>query len=89
MRITTFPSDDQEFGELVQRAVEALETPSPAALEDAIGRIYPLVSVQPRHPLAEFSESHRDETWYVFRDGVLVNDAEAGSPDGVLGLESA
>jgi hypothetical protein len=89
MRITTFPSDDQEFGELVQRAVEALETRSPAALEEAIGRTYPSVSVQPRHPLAEFSESHRDETWYVFRDGVLVTDAEPEPSEGVLGLESA
>jgi hypothetical protein len=89
MRVATFPSDDEEFGELVQETFESLETRSPAALEEAIGRIYPLVSVQPRHPLAEFSEAHRDETWYVFRDGLVVSDAEAGPTEGLLGLESA
>lgn len=89
MRIASFPSDDEEFGEFVRRALEDLEMPSPAALEEAVGRIYPLVSVQPRHPLAEFSETHRDETWYVFRDGVLVSDAEQGPSEGLLGLESA
>jgi hypothetical protein len=89
MRVVAFPSDDEEFGALVQRTFEELEAASPAALEDAIGRIYPSVSVQPRHPLAEFSESHREETWYVFRDGVLVAEQDPGPSEGFLGLESA
>jgi hypothetical protein len=89
MRVVSFPTDDKEFGALVLRTFEALETRSPAALEEAIGRTYPLASVQPRHPLAEFSESHTDETWYVFRDGLLVTDQEASRSEGNLGLESA
>ena len=88
MRVVAFPSDDQEFGTLVQRTFDALEARSPAALEVAIGRLYPLVSVQPRHPLAEFSEAHTDETWYVFRDGVLVTEQEPGQSEGRLGLET-
>jgi hypothetical protein len=89
MRVVAFPSDDEEFKALVQRTFEQLQAESPAALEEAIGKIYPSVSVQPRHPLAEFSESHRDETWYVFRDGVLVTDQDPVQGEGVLGLESA
>lgn len=89
MRVVTFPSGDEEFRALVQRTFEQLQAGSPAALEEAIGTIYPSVSVQPRHPLAEFSESHRDETWYVFRDGVLVTEQDPAPSDGVLGLESA
>jgi hypothetical protein len=88
MRVVAFPSDDQEFAALVQRTFDALEARSPAALEEAIGRLYPLVSVQPRHPLAEFSEAHTDETWYVFRDGVLVAEQDAGPSEGRLGLET-
>jgi hypothetical protein len=89
MRVVAFPSDDKEFGAHVQRSFDALESPSPAALEEVIGRLYPLVSVQPRHPLAEFSDAHRDETWYVFRDGLLVTDEEPGASEGLFGLESA
>jgi hypothetical protein len=88
MRVVAFPSDDQEFGTLVQRTFDALEARSPAALEVAISRLYPMVSVQPRHPLAEFSETHTDETWYVFRDGVLATEQDPGQSEGSLGLET-
>jgi hypothetical protein len=89
MRVLAFPSDDKEFVAFVQRTFEELAAGTPAALEEAIGRSYPAVSVQPRHPLAEFSESHRDQAWYVFRDGILVSEPDPGPSEGLLNLESA